>query len=177
MSRLSARNRPFDCTDVNVGDSALVYKSASRKGPPRRRGPGVGPDIDETGVTVTFWGQTFKVARNYLRRKVAPENVGEVEWNPASGGMGVLGGLPPSALGKKNGLVGSHFSETGTVSPDLDTERNGGVKSSSSAPVVHLRTFESHHLAPCRLQCLRTIGTNYTHYASPRWGRRVIMIT
>ena len=37
-----------------------------------------------------------------MRRHVASKDVGEVEWNPESGGMDVLQGLPSSALGGRD---------------------------------------------------------------------------
>ena len=70
-----ARNRSFDRADVN-GKSTT-----------RRRGPAAILGTDATGGTVKLRGQTFKVAKNCGRRWVAPKDEGEVQWNPASGGV------------------------------------------------------------------------------------------
>ena len=47
-------------------------------------------DVGEAGVAAKFQGQTLRVAGYSVRRQVAPDNVGEVEWNPGRGGMDVL---------------------------------------------------------------------------------------
>ena len=79
LRRLLARNPSFECAEALVGDSALFFKTVSRKSATRWRGPAVISEIDEAGVTVKFRRLTFKVARNCVRRKAEPKNVGGVE--------------------------------------------------------------------------------------------------
>ena len=62
LRRLLAQNKTFDCAEINVGDMALSYKAQNRKSSPRRRGPAKVLEIDETGETVPFQSQNFKVA-------------------------------------------------------------------------------------------------------------------
>ena len=63
LRRLLAHNKSFEYTDVHIGDAALFYMAMIRRGAPRCRGPAKILDIDETGVTVKFRSQTFKVAQ------------------------------------------------------------------------------------------------------------------
>ena len=65
-----ARNKTFECVDIEVGDSVLFYKAPHKKGNPRWRGPAAILDIDESGVALKFQSQTFKVARYCVRRKL-----------------------------------------------------------------------------------------------------------
>ena len=51
-------------------DMVLFYKAQSKKSSPRWRGPAKVSEIDESGVTVYFQIQTFKVARFCVRRRV-----------------------------------------------------------------------------------------------------------
>ena len=74
LGRLFGRDRPGDCPQVNAGDSVLSRNSVNRKSPPRRR-----PVTDDTGVTVRFQGQTFKVALYCVCRQVARKDMGEAE--------------------------------------------------------------------------------------------------
>ena len=62
LRRLSAFNKSFTCTDVEIGDTVLCYKTQKKKSAPRRRGPALILDIDETGVTVKFQSQLCKAA-------------------------------------------------------------------------------------------------------------------
>ena len=64
LPRLVAYNRPFNCTDVNVGDSSLFHKAQNHKSSPRRRGPAKIPDTDETSRR-----QTLKVGRYCVRKR------------------------------------------------------------------------------------------------------------
>ena len=61
--RLLAYNKSFTCADVKIGDTALSYKAQSKKCTPRRRGPALILDIDETGAAAKSLSRTFKVAR------------------------------------------------------------------------------------------------------------------
>ena len=66
--RLLARNESFECTDVQVVDSALLYKWVGRESAPKWRGPATVRDMDATGVTATAEGGTFK-SRYLLQEK------------------------------------------------------------------------------------------------------------
>ena len=63
------RNQTFECGDTAVGDSAIFCGQISRKSAPKWRGPAIILDIDETGVTVKFRSQTFKIARYRVRKR------------------------------------------------------------------------------------------------------------
>ena len=60
---LLAYNKPWCCTDVKMGDSALFNEATNRRSAPRPRGPARILDIDAAGVTVKFQSQTMEVAR------------------------------------------------------------------------------------------------------------------
>ena len=60
--RLLAQNQSEECTDVRVSDLVSFCKLGSRKSAPRWRGPSVGLDIEEVGVTAEVQEQTFQVA-------------------------------------------------------------------------------------------------------------------
>ena len=77
LRRILAHNQTFNCTEVAVGDMVLFYKTPNRKSSPRRRGPAKVSEIDETGVTVYFQSQTFKVARFCVRRRVKESEVAD----------------------------------------------------------------------------------------------------
>ena len=68
--RLLAYNETFNCTDVKIGDSILSYKAPKKKRMLEWRGPARDPGIGETGISVHYQGQTFKVARYFVRRRV-----------------------------------------------------------------------------------------------------------
>ena len=61
--RISERNRASGRADTAFGDSAIIYEWISRKSPLRRCGPASFLELEETGVTVRFRSQTFKIAR------------------------------------------------------------------------------------------------------------------
>ena len=61
----------------------LFYKTTTRKSAPRRRGPAKILDIDETGVTVKFQSQSFKVARYCVRKKLEEKDV--LDWDERLG--------------------------------------------------------------------------------------------
>ena len=69
LRRLLARKKAFNCAEADIGDMELFYKAQNRKGLPRWRGPAKVIGMDESGVTVTFQSQTFKVARYCVRRR------------------------------------------------------------------------------------------------------------
>ena len=68
--RILAFNNSFDIAGVQVGCEVLCYDAPSRKSSPRRRGPAIAFLLDESGDAVSFQGQTFKVARRCVRKKV-----------------------------------------------------------------------------------------------------------
>ena len=50
LRRLPAYNTPFDCADIEIGDSALFFRAANRKSEPKWGGPACILGIDETGM-------------------------------------------------------------------------------------------------------------------------------
>ena len=75
LRRILAHNQTFNCTELEVGDMVLFYKATTKKSSPRWRGPAKVLAIDESGVTVYFQSQTFKVARFCVRRRVKESEV------------------------------------------------------------------------------------------------------
>ena len=71
-----------NCADVKLGDSVLFYKAPTKQGTPKRRGPACVLDIDDTGVTVRYQSQTFKVTRYCVRRQADEKEVGSTEGPP-----------------------------------------------------------------------------------------------
>ena len=76
LRRLLAYNKTFNCADIKVGDLVLFYKAPHRKSRPRWRGPALLLDIDETGATVKYQTQSFKVARYCVRKQVKANSDG-----------------------------------------------------------------------------------------------------
>ena len=70
LRRILAFNNSFDSVGVRVGDGVLFHKAPSRKSAPRWRGPARVLPLDESGAALSFQGQTFKVARHCVRKKV-----------------------------------------------------------------------------------------------------------
>ena len=70
LRRILAFNNSFESVDVKVGGEVLFYKAPTKKSIPRWRGPAKVLLIDESGVTLSFQGLPFKVARHCVRRKV-----------------------------------------------------------------------------------------------------------
>lgn len=70
MRRITDHNQSFNSTDTAIGDSVLLYEKISRKGIPEWRGPAKILGVDETGGTVKFRGETFKIARYCVRERV-----------------------------------------------------------------------------------------------------------
>ena len=64
--RILRRNRTFASVDFAIGVSVSSYKQISREGAPKWRRPVDIVDI-ETGVTVKFRSQTFKMERYCAR--------------------------------------------------------------------------------------------------------------
>ena len=61
LRRLLAFNKSFTCTDVKIGATALFYKVHRKESAPRRRGPALILDIDETGVTAKLRSQIVRL--------------------------------------------------------------------------------------------------------------------
>ena len=94
LRRASACNRSFNCTDVEVANSAPFYKAVNRNSAPRRRGPLVILDIDGIGVTAKSRSQTLRAAWYCVRGHLGSEDAGGRNWNPATGNLGTLDGMP-----------------------------------------------------------------------------------
>ena len=69
MRRIMERNQTFNIAGFAIGDSALFYKQISRKGTQKWRGPATILGIDETRVAMKFQSQTFRIARNCVRKR------------------------------------------------------------------------------------------------------------
>ena len=69
LRRPSAHNNTFNCTEIDAGDMVLSHKAQNRKSSPRWRGPARVLGIDETGATVSFQDQNFKVDRCCVRKR------------------------------------------------------------------------------------------------------------
>ena len=67
------------------------------------RSPAFLLDIDEAGFAAKFQRQTFEVARYCGRKQVGPQDVGDVEWNPASGGSDGMDVWPSPLPGRDSG--------------------------------------------------------------------------
>ena len=123
-----------------VGNSATCYKPARRKSARHRMRPAAIREIDDTGVAAKFQGQTLRVSRCCGCRQVEPKDVGDVNWNPASGGMDGPRGLPSSASGRRDG--DGLFPEEGRGEasgtrigpPNPETGGGAGLESSSPSP-------------------------------------------
>ena len=107
LQRPLAHYQSFERAEVEVGEPALFYETAGRKSAPRRRCPAVVLDFGGTGVAVEVHGQTSKVARFCAgTSKVAqPEDLGDVEWNPASDRSGGVEVWPSPSLGASRVLI------------------------------------------------------------------------
>ena len=84
-------NKSCNCADVKIGDTPLLFKTTNRESPPRRRGPTLILAIDETGVTVKFRPQTFKVARFCVGAEVEAKHAEDAELDPLRARARTLG--------------------------------------------------------------------------------------
>ena len=82
LPRLLVCTEFFNCTNVQICDTSLSYKTANRKSAPRRRGPADIPGIDETGATARFQPPALNVACYRVRKKVDEKDVGDDELDP-----------------------------------------------------------------------------------------------
>ena len=69
LRRSLAYNGSSKCADAQIGNSAPGYKASDRKSAPRWRAPEKFSDVAETGETVKFGSQTFKVAGYRVRKQ------------------------------------------------------------------------------------------------------------
>ena len=60
-------------------------------------------DIDDPGAAAKLRSQTFPAARYRVRRRVGTQEVGGVDWNPASESLDTLDGVPSEASGNAPG--------------------------------------------------------------------------
>ena len=86
LRRHVAHNKAFNCAEIDDGDMALFFNAQNRKSSPRRRGRAKVLEIGETGVTVSFQSQNFKVARYRVRKRIENSEFAERD-----------GKLPPTA--------------------------------------------------------------------------------
>ena len=82
LRRFLAFNKSFNCTVSQIGYAVLSYKAHGKKSAPRRRGPALISDIDDTGVTAKFESQVFGVARFCVRKRGEEKDVAEEELGP-----------------------------------------------------------------------------------------------
>ena len=82
LRRSLAFNKSCACADVKIGDAILCNKAQRKKSTPRRRGPALILDIDETGVTAKVQSQTLKVARFCVRKKGEEKDAEDAESHP-----------------------------------------------------------------------------------------------
>ena len=71
LRRILARDRTSESTGMAVGDSAIFHKRISRQRDPRRRGAACILGIYEKRLTNKFRSQSFKVARDCVRKRMA----------------------------------------------------------------------------------------------------------
>ena len=76
--RLSANNQTFWRADIGVGDSVTLFNQIGRKNGSGRRGPAAIPDVDGTGATAKFQGQSAKVDRCGVHKRQKLTEVGGV---------------------------------------------------------------------------------------------------
>ena len=120
LRRLLARNGPFSCGDVEIGDTAPFYKGRSQESATQWRGPDMILDIEETGVIVKIQSQTLKVAHFCVRKKVEAKDVEDAELGPLRERFR----LPGTDLGGRPRQV--------NVVADTDVDRGYGADASSA---------------------------------------------
>ena len=70
LRRIRAFNNSFDGAGGRVGDEVFIYEAPPQRSAPRRRGPAKVLLLGESGAALSSQGQTFKVARHCVQRKV-----------------------------------------------------------------------------------------------------------
>ena len=124
--RIRAFNNSFDSADVHVGDEVLFYEATSRRSSLRRRGPAKVLLLEESGATLSFQGQTSKMACHCVRRKVRASVEPEASCEDAFGDlcrptppMEAMGQPPNPALGSLALCKRPSPLFPGPLSPDL----------------------------------------------------------
>ena len=98
LRRLLAYIKSFNRAAVGIGDSVLLHRAANRESTPRRSGPALIPDTDKTGATVKLQGQTCKVARCCVHKRIEEKDVSETDGNLVSGTLDPRSGGPMEHL-------------------------------------------------------------------------------
>ena len=107
---------------MQIGETALSYKSTKKEGAPRRRGPAKILDIDETGATAKFQSQTFKVARYFARTKVGERDVEDADRDPSHARMRAAAAVPRGQSTQRDmGDVTDADEEKGNLTSSTDT--------------------------------------------------------
>ena len=101
LRRILAFTNPFDSVDVGVGDEVLSYKAPSRESTPCWRGPAKALLLDESGVTLSFQGQTFRAARHCVRKKVRAPVESEAPCDEVFDDL--CRSIPPREVSESNG--------------------------------------------------------------------------
>ena len=87
---------------MKIGDSVPFYVAVHRKSTPKGRGPAKIIGVDDAGSSMArpgvakakFLSQTLKAVRYCVRRQASAQDVGGVDWNPASEAPDFWGGIP-----------------------------------------------------------------------------------
>ena len=77
--------------DGEIGDTALLYQTASTKSAPRRMGPALTLNIEGAGTTAKFHPHTLKAARFCAQGKVEEKVVEDNELDPLHGRLRTVG--------------------------------------------------------------------------------------
>ena len=131
LRRLLARKKSLGRTDV---------RAAGRKSAPKWRGPAAVLGKDDNRVSVKFQGDTFKVSRRYVRKRVDPGSGLDTERDARpsfSSDRGAAGNTRP-AIGKYSPQVAS-----APVSTPASGVDSGSQMASSAALSVHLPSSTS----------------------------------
>ena len=149
-----------------------------RRGGPPWRGPPKIWDVDETGATVKFQGQYFKVAGYCARKRMVEKDACEAEWNRASGTRNLWDGtrLEVSEEAQKFTVMPSE-ADGGANGPTEDLLRESyGMQTLGSPPVSPrwipgpdspkpLVSFPTHHHFLCSFQDYNYSDTNNAFYS------------
>ena len=119
---LLACTKSVERTGMQIGDAAPFYEAMNRKGALRWRGPAKILGVDDTGVTVEFQSQTFRVARYCVRKKVEEEDLGEGDWDPSRAYPRTLGLAP-----RENSTLRIERNEVEGEKEKADTSSSAGT--------------------------------------------------
>ena len=140
--RILAFNNSFDSAGVRVGDEVPFYKAPPRKSPSRRRGPAKALLLDESGATVSFQGQTFKVAPHCVSKNVRASAESGASCEDAPGDL-CRSALPREAPEKPPNPPSGYLDlykrpiplSPGPLSPDLAPLGNRARLGTSESPI------------------------------------------